>query len=136
MHLLKNSDLSLKLFPLFIKLIIYSYSVKHNLLKSGLGLQYTFVIIVHITEKLILSRFSCQMCFANSVLFPYFSCLKSYVISVPFFKSGVSWSEIKFFFIIGVDIHVCSIYNWWSMALTIKWAFILYPTIDSKWLLL
>ena len=58
-----------------ITLIIHSFSVKHNLHKSGLGL--TFVIIIHLTEKMMLSCFSCRMYFANSVLFSYFLCLKS-----------------------------------------------------------
>ena len=69
LHLLKSSDLLFNIFPSLLKLIIDSVSVKHNLHKGGLRLPYTFVIIAHLTEKLILSHFSCQMYFANSKLF-------------------------------------------------------------------
>ena len=69
LHLLKSSDLLFNIFPSLIKLIIDSFSVKHNVRKSGLGLPYTFSITVHLTEKQILLRFNCQMYFANSVLF-------------------------------------------------------------------
>ena len=79
MHPVKSSDFLFNIFPSFIKLIIDSFSVKSNLHKSGLGLPYTFVIINHLTEKLILSRFSCQVYFVNAVLFSYFSCLKSLI---------------------------------------------------------
>ena len=67
-----SSDFLFKIFSSLIKLIIYSFSVKNNLDRSGSGLSYTFVIIVHLTEKPMLSGFSCQIYFANSVLFSYF----------------------------------------------------------------
>ena len=73
-----------------MKLIIHKFSVKHNLHKSGLWLPYTFLVNVHLTEKLF------KICI---------------VIPVTFFK-------IKFFSIIWVLNHVCSIYNWRSLALT------------------
>ena len=53
LHQLKRYDLLFNLSPSLIKLIIHSFSLKHNLHKSGFGLPYTFVIAVHLTEKLI-----------------------------------------------------------------------------------
>ena len=72
LHLLRSTDFSFNIFSSLIKLIIHSFSVKHNLQKSGLGLLCTFVIILHLTEKLISLRFSCQIYFVNSALFSYF----------------------------------------------------------------
>ena len=98
-----------------------------------MGLPYTFVKIIHLTEELLLSLFSWKIYFANSVLFSYFSCLKSLMW---FLYLSLKVVSAKFFFIIWVINDICSIYNWWSLTLTNKWAFILYPTVASKWLLL
>ena len=76
LHLVISFDFLFNIFLSLIKLIIHSFYVIHNLHKSGCKLPCTLAIIVHLTEKLMLWRFSCQIYFANSVLFSYFSCLK------------------------------------------------------------
>ena len=91
LHLLISSNLLFNFFRSLVKLIIHSFPVKHNLHKSGLVLPYIFVIIVHLTEKADVIRFQlpdvfCQFCTALVLLMFQIS----NVISVTFFKSGVS----------------------------------------------
>ena len=64
------------------------FSVKYNLRKSELGITQTF-IIADLKEKLISSYF------AGSILFSYFQCLKSYMISVPLFKNQIRDKKLQ-----------------------------------------
>lgn len=65
------------------------FSVKYNLHKSELGITQTFMIIAHLKEKLISSYF------ADSMLFSYFRCLKSYMISVSLFKNQIRDKKLQ-----------------------------------------
>ena len=71
------SDFLFRRSLLIINLIIYSFSVRHNWQVIELVFQSTFNAIEYLMVKMMLLRFNCQLYLANSMLFSYFSCLKS-----------------------------------------------------------
>ena len=69
LHLLISSDFLFRRYLLLINLIIYSFSVKHDLQIIGLGFPCTFNAVEYLMAKLMLLRFNCQIYLGNFVLF-------------------------------------------------------------------
>ena len=77
LHLFISSDFLFRRYLLLINLIIYSFSVKHDLQIIGLGFPCTFNAIEYLMVKLMLLRFNCQIYLGNFVLFSNISGLNS-----------------------------------------------------------
>ena len=75
---------------LSVNLIIHSLSVRHNWQTIELVFPRTFDTIDLLMGKLMLTRFNYQVYLATSILFPYFSCLKSLVWFLYLSLKGVS----------------------------------------------
>ena len=77
LHLFISSDFLFRRYLLLINLIIYSFSVKHDLQIIGLGFPCTFNAVEYLMAKLMLLRFNCQIYLGNFVLFSNISGLNS-----------------------------------------------------------